>query len=63
MDPNQVRSITNEKFSHIFYYPICGPLGRVKAVVEVCFNDQRKVPKNVITSQVQSFLETFGNQL
>ena len=51
LDPNQVRSITNEKFAHILYYPIvCGALGRTKAVVEVCYSDARKVPRNVITS-------------
>lgn len=64
VDPNQVRSITNEKFQHILYYPIVsGALRRTKAVIEVCFNDVRKVPKHVITSQIQNFLETFGGQL
>ena len=64
LDPNQIRSITNEKFAHIMYYPILvGALGKTKAVVEVCFNDSSKVPKNIITNQIQSFLETFGGQL
>lgn len=64
MDPAQIRSITNEKFMHILYYPVVvGALGRTKAVVEVCYNDMRKVPLNVITNQIQSFLETFGGQL
>ena len=64
LDPNQIRSITNEKFAHIMYYPILvGALGKTKAVIEVCFNDMQKVPKNVITNQIQSFLESFGGQL
>ena len=64
VDPNQVRSITNEKFQHILYYPIVsGALKKTKAVIEVCYNDIRKVPKHVITNQIQSFLETFGGQL
>lgn len=51
MDPAQIRSITNEKFAHILYYPVVvGALGRTKAVVEVCYNDMRKVPLNVITN-------------
>ena len=52
VDPNHVRSITNEKFAHILYYPICGPLGSTKAIVEVSFNDNRKVPRNVVTNSV-----------
>ena len=63
MEPHQVRSITNEKFAHILYYPICGALGTTKAIVEVCFDDARKVPRNVVTNQMQSFLETVGGQL
>ena len=53
MDPAQIRSITNEKFMHILYYPVVvGALGRTKAVVEVCYNDMRKVSLNVITNQI-----------
>lgn len=64
LDAGQVRSITNEKYAHILYYPVVtGAFGKAKAVVEVCFNDLRKVPKNVITNQIQTFLETFGGQL
>ena len=51
LDAGQIKSITNEKFAHILYYPVViGALGRTKAVVEVCFNDKRKVPANVITN-------------
>ena len=63
LDANQIRSITNEKFKHILYYPVVGALGKTKAVIEVCYSDAKKVPANVITNQVQSFLETFGAQL
>ena len=53
LDANQIRSITNEKFVHILYYPIVmGALGKTKAIVEVCYNDARKVPRNVITNQI-----------
>jgi len=49
---------------HILYYPVvAGPLGKTRAVVEVCFNSMDKVPRNVLTNQIQTFLETFGSQL
>ena len=64
VDAGQIRSVTNEKFMHILYYPVvAGPLGKTKAVVEVCFNSMDKVPRNVLTNQIQTFLETFGSQL
>ena len=64
VDAGQIRSVTNEKFVHILYYPVvAGPLGKTKAVVEVCFNSMDKVPRNVLTNQIQTFLETFGSQL
>ena len=64
VDSGMIRSVTNEKFLHILYYPVVtGPLGKTKAVVEVCFNSQEKIPRNVLTNQIQTFLENFGSQL
>ena len=53
VDSGMIRSVTNEKFLHILYYPVVtGPLGKTKAVVEVCFNSQEKIPRNVLTNQI-----------
>jgi hypothetical protein len=38
-------------------------LGKTKAVIEVSFNSLRQVPRNVLTPQIQSFLESFSAQL
>ncbi|MFO0116821.1 MAG: hypothetical protein ACK521_04155 [bacterium] len=46
----RIRSVTNETYKHILYYPVVGgPLGKTKAVIEVSFNSLRQVPKNVLT--------------
>lgn len=59
-----IKSVTNEAFKHILYYPVVGgPLGKIKAVVEVSFGSLRQVPKNVLTPQIQSFLESFSSKL
>lgn len=41
LDSGAVKSVTNETFCHILYYPVLGgPFGNTcKAIVEVCFND------------------------
>ena len=64
LDSAQIRSITNEKFLHIMYYPIIGgPLSKTKAILEVCYNTQSSVPKNILSNQIQNYLETFNQQL
>jgi len=46
----KIRSVSNENFKHILYYPVIGgPLNKTKAVVEVCFDSLKQVPKNVLT--------------
>lgn len=59
-----IRSVTNEPFKHILYYPVAvGPLGKIKAVIEVSFSSLKQVPKNVLTPAIQTFLEGFSSQL
>lgn len=63
-DAGDIKSVTNEGFKHILYYPVMsGPFGKCKAVIEVCFSHIEQVPKKVLTEAVTTFLETFSHQL
>ena len=53
VNSGSIRSVTNQAFQHILYYPVIGgPLCKTKAVIEVSFSNMHQVPRNVLTPQI-----------
>jgi len=65
-----VKTVTNEEFEHVVYYPIFDRRNSVRAILEVAYSKKEFVPENLLTqkvsqvlSRLQIQLETFHQQL
>ena len=60
----KVKSVSNDEYKHIIYYPILDRNGLARAIIEVCYSHSEKIPKDqVINEPIKIFLDQFSLQM
>jgi predicted AAA+ superfamily ATPase len=61
----KIKTVTGEQYKHIIYYPIFDiqDESRIIAVFEVAYKRRLSSSENLLTEEIQSYLDQFRSQL